>query len=74
MKIDLSNNTLSRATLEKYMQLVTPFLVDRRYCTACATERPASDFKKIKCGNSARWICGACQRRESDSWITRGRK
>jgi hypothetical protein len=67
---------LSTKTLQKYMSEVTPFLTNRRYCTGCATERPAADFIRVVAANgkTARWVCGACQRRESESWVTRGRR
>jgi hypothetical protein len=48
-------------------------MVERKFCTSCQVERPASDFKLVKTGPVNRWRCGVCLARQAQQKY-KGRK
>lgn len=45
--------------------------MDRKWCSSCQVDKPASDFKLVKSGNRLRpvmrWKCSTCLKRSSES-------
>jgi ribosomal protein L37AE/L43A len=62
---------MNNATLRRYMQVVTPFLTNRRFCTTCMNERPADQFVRLERNHTAIWRCKACVEKTSESWVSR---